>query len=47
MKLAIETGPHVAFDHVRVESCEFDVVTIGGVDYMAAIFDLDIAGPGV
>lgn len=47
MKLAIETGPYVAFDHVRVTSCEFDVVTLGGVDYMAAIFDLDIVGPGV
>lgn len=47
VKVAIESATHVAFDHVRVESCEFDVVTIGGVDLMAAIFDLDIAGKGV
>jgi len=29
-----------------VTSCTFDVVTIAGVDYLAAIFSLDIAGQG-
>jgi len=29
-----------------VESIEFDVVTIAAVDYMAALFDLDITGQG-
>jgi hypothetical protein len=31
---------------VRVVSADFDVYTIGGVDYLTAVFDLDIAGQG-
>jgi hypothetical protein len=31
---------------VRVTRAEFDVVTIGGTDYLAALFDLDIIGDG-
>jgi len=37
---------YTAFDSVRVTGVEFDVVTIGGVDYVAALFDLDIIGIG-
>jgi hypothetical protein len=29
-----------------VARVEFDVVTIGGVDYLAALFELDIIGDG-
>jgi hypothetical protein len=41
-----ESGGYTAFDVVRVEGWEFDVVTIGGTDYMAGLATLDIAGPG-
>lgn len=37
---------YTAFHEVRVTSVEFDVVTIAGVDYVAALFDLDIVGSG-
>jgi hypothetical protein len=47
IKAVIESGTYSAFDTVRVMSAEFDVYTIAGTDYMAAIFDLDIAGTGV
>lgn len=33
-------------DGVRVASVEFDVYPVGGVDYLTAVFSLDIAGPG-
>lgn len=46
VKAVIEAGTYTAFDTVRVESVEFDVVTIAGTDYMAATFNLDIAGSG-
>lgn len=37
---------YTAFDSVRVTNVEFDVVTIASVDYIAALFDLDIIGSG-
>lgn len=37
---------YTTFDSVRVTNVEFDVVRIGGVDYVAALFDLDILGSG-
>ena len=46
VKAVLESGTYTAFHTVRVESIEFDVVTIAAVDYMAALFDLDIAGSG-
>lgn len=46
VKAAVESGERAAFDTVRVESIDFDVVTIGGTDHMAALFTVDIAGPG-
>jgi hypothetical protein len=46
VKAVVEAGAYTAFDSARVASVEFDVVTIGGTDYMAALFDLDIAGKG-
>lgn len=46
VKAVVEAGSYTAFDVVTVTGVEFDVINIGGVDYMAAIFDLDIAGSG-
>lgn len=37
---------YTALHSVRVTGAEFDVVTIAGVDYVAALFDLDILGSG-
>lgn len=41
-----EDGDYTACDGVRVASWETDVHTIGGTDYLAAVFSLDIYGPG-
>ncbi len=46
VKAALEVEPHVAFDTLRVTSVTFDVITLGGTDYLAALFELDIAGSG-
>lgn len=46
VKAVLESGAYSEFHTVRVTGIEFDVVSIGGTDYMAAMFDLDIAGQG-
>ena len=46
VKAVIESGAYLAFDAVRVENIDFDVVPIGAIDYMAALFTLDIGGQG-
>lgn len=46
IKQVVEAGSYTAFDAVRVMSAEFDVFTIGGTDYMGALFMLDIGGSG-
>lgn len=46
VKAVIEAGAYADFDTVRVASIDFDAVTIGGTDYMAALFNLDIVGSG-
>lgn len=46
VKAVVESGTYTAFDTVRVVSCTFDVVRIAGIDYAAALFDLDIVGQG-
>jgi hypothetical protein len=46
IKAVIEAGTYTAFDTVRVTRAEFDIVTIGSGDYLAAVFDLDIIGNG-
>lgn len=46
VKAAIEAGTHTSFDDIQVKSCEFDVVTIGAIDYICAMFRMDIAGQG-
>lgn len=46
VKAVVEAGTYTAFDVVRVMDATFDVVSMGGVDYIAATFTLDIAGSG-
>lgn len=46
VKAVVEAGTWTACDTVRVMSVEFDVVTIAGADYMAAMFNLDVVGQG-
>jgi hypothetical protein len=46
VKAVLESGTYTAFEAVRVTGGEFDTVTIGGTDYLAVAFDLDIVGRG-
>jgi hypothetical protein len=48
-KRVLESGDlpaYTSFHTIRVTKVEFDVVRIAGVDYVAALFDLDILGSG-
>lgn len=44
--LEAEDWAHPTFDTLRVTQVEFDMITIGGVEYLSATFTLDIAGKG-
>jgi hypothetical protein len=46
IKALVDGEDYESCDGVRVASVEFDVYSIGGVDQLAAVFSLDIAGPG-
>lgn len=46
IKTVVESGTYTAFDTVRVTEVTFDILTIAGVDHLAATFTLDIAGQG-
>lgn len=46
IKAVIEAGSYTAFDEARVMSVEVDPVDIAGTVYMAARFNVDIAGKG-
>ena len=46
VKEVLESGTYTAFDQVVVQKIDFDTVSIADVDYMAALFTLDIAGSG-
>jgi hypothetical protein len=46
VKAVLESGTYNSFHTIRVTECEFDVISIAGVDYIAAVFTLDIAGQG-
>lgn len=46
IKQVLESGTYTSFGELRVASVEFDVVQIGGVDYLAALYTLDISGEG-
>lgn len=46
VKAVVEAGTYTAFDSVRVERIEFDLITLAGVEYVAGTFTLDVAGQG-
>jgi hypothetical protein len=46
IKAVLESGTYTAFDTLRVTSVDFDILTRGGSNYLAALFTLDIAGRG-
>jgi len=46
VKAVLESGAYTSLDDLRVTEVDLDVVTIGGVDLMAALFTLDIGGQG-
>lgn len=46
VKAVLEAGAYSAFHVVRVTGVTFDVYTVAGTDYLAALFTLDIAGQG-
>lgn len=46
VKAALETGTYTSFDSLRVRDVEFGVVTVAGVDYLAATFGVDLIGDG-
>lgn len=46
VKQVLQTGVYTAFDTIRVQTCDFDIVTISGTEYLAATFACDITGKG-
>jgi hypothetical protein len=46
VKVALESHAWASCDDVHVASVEFDTVSIGAVDYLAAVFSLNVAGAG-
>lgn len=46
IKAAVEAGTYTACDSVRVQDCEFSVITVAAVEYLAGTFALDIIGTG-
>lgn len=46
VKQLLEAEGYTSCDFVHVSSVDFDTYTIGAVDYLTAIFELDIVGPG-
>lgn len=46
IKAVFESHDWVSCDVVTVTECTFDVVQVAGIDYIAALFSLDIAGSG-
>lgn len=46
VKAAIESHTPTSFDSARVRSVEFGAVTNASITYLAAIFDIEIFGPG-
>lgn len=46
VKAVLEAATYTACDSVRVQSCEFGVVTVAAVEYLAATFSIDVIGQG-
>jgi hypothetical protein len=46
VKALLDGDDYTSCDSVRVASADFDVYSIGGIDYLTAVFEIDIAGQG-
>jgi hypothetical protein len=46
VKAVLEAHTYTSLATLRVVSCEFDVLEIASVNYISALFHLDIAGQG-
>lgn len=46
VKTVLERHTFTALDSLRVQQCEFSVMTVAGVEYLAGTFDVDIVGKG-
>lgn len=46
VKATLEAVRYSSCDVLVVTSCDFDTVTIADIDYLAAMFELDISGRG-
>lgn len=46
VKAVVEAHTYTACDTVTVTGAEFDIVSMAGVEYLAATFNIDVAGPG-
>ncbi len=46
VKAVLDDHAYTSCEDVTVKRVEFDVVTIAAVDYVAAIFDLEVIGAG-
>lgn len=46
IEAGVDAGVYTAFDSVRVQRAEFDIIKIAAVEYAAATFTNDITGTG-
>jgi hypothetical protein len=46
VKAVIEAHAATAYDSARVARAEFGVISVGGVEYLAATFSVDLIGQG-
>lgn len=46
VKAVLESGEYTSLDIIRVATAGVDGVTIAGTEYLAALFDIEIAGQG-
>lgn len=46
VKAALEAASYTACDSIRVTQATVDSLTIAGIDYLGAIFETDVLGPG-
>jgi hypothetical protein len=46
IKQVLEAGVYTAMSSVRVSSATFEVVSVAAVEYLAAVFSVDVYGTG-
>lgn len=46
VKAVLEAAEFTACDSVRVQSCEFGTITVAGVEFLCATFQVDVIGEG-